>query len=275
MNKQMKLSMRPSTKTALAVGIALAIALTAAPSTATNQIGVAKANATAITGFDVPAPPAETIDLDRLAHMIVKVPSDSGLTDKRSSGYTVTVARLNIDPINTTQGYKNAARLGVLDAHRLVNKSETFKKITDDEGQAEFDGLKPGAYLVTAEPPTSGGSKPQSDVIVIPIVGQEGQWKYDFTRTVKFEPKPHTPTTPPTPPVIPPTVTKTITPPPPTQPETPSIPNPTKKPKSLPVTGVQVIGIVGAAAVLIVLGFALLIAARRKRKQTSETLNKK
>ncbi|CAB0580016.1 LPXTG cell wall anchor domain-containing protein [Corynebacterium diphtheriae] len=275
MNKQMKLSMLPSTKTASAVGIALAIALTAAPSTTTSQIMLAKANARAITGFDVPAPPAETIDFDRLVHMTVKVPSDSGLTDKGSSGYTVTVARLNIDPINTTQGYTNAARLGVLDARKLVNKSETFKKITDDEGQAEFDGLKPGAYLVTAEPPTSGGSKPQPDVIVIPIVGQDGQWKYDFTRTVKFEPKPHTPTTPPIPPIIPPTVTKTITPPPPTQPETPSIPDPTKKPKSLPVTGVQVIGIVGAAAILIILGFALLMAARRKRKQTSETLNKK
>ncbi|MHD0250302.1 hypothetical protein ACQZEX_04440 [Corynebacterium diphtheriae] len=35
------------------------------------------------------------------------------------------------------------------------------------------------------------------------------------------------------------------------------------------------IGIVGAAAVLITLGFALLMAARRKHKQTSETPNKK
>lgn len=86
MNKQMKLSMLPSTKTASAVGIALAIALTAAPSTTTSQIMLAKANARAITGFDVPAPPAETIDFDRLVHMTVKVPSDSGLTDKGSSG---------------------------------------------------------------------------------------------------------------------------------------------------------------------------------------------
>ncbi|CAB0797517.1 LPXTG cell wall anchor domain-containing protein [Corynebacterium diphtheriae] len=267
MNKQMKLSMRPSTKTASAVGIALAIALTAAPSTTTSQIMVAKANATAITGFDVPAPPAETIDLYHLARMVVKVPSESGLTNKGSSGYTVTVARLNIEHINTAQGYTSAARLNVLDARKLVNKSETFKKITDGEGQAEFDGLKPGAYLVAAEPPTSDGSKPQSDVIVIPIVGQDGKWKYDFTRTVKFEPKPHTPTTPPAPPV-----TKTITPPPPTQPESPLIPNSIKKPKSLPVTGVQVIGIVGLAAVLIALGFALLTAAFRKRKQTGESL---
>ncbi|AEX66388.1 hypothetical protein [Corynebacterium diphtheriae] len=257
MNKQLTTSPRgwriaiPTASAALAVTLMATLGLMGAETT------LPQAQA-AVTGFYKPAPPADTIDLNREVTMVIKIPSASGNTDKGVPGYKVTITRLETAPINTNEGYTKAAALSVAEARKL-KKLESHTGVTDSEGKYEFIGLKPGAYLFTAEPPESGGRKPQADVIIVPIIDQNGHWDYNFTAVAKFEVEPEVPPVTP-----PPTVTTTVTPPPPGS----GTENPpkAKQREPLPVTGAQVIGIVGIAAILISAGFAVLVANRKKQR---------
>ncbi|CAB0678968.1 cell surface protein [Corynebacterium diphtheriae] len=265
MNKQLTRSSRgwriaiPTASAAFAVSLVATLGLMGAETT------LPQAQA-AVTGFYKPAPPADTIDLDREVTMVIKIPSASDNTDKGAPRYKVTITRLKTANINTTEGYAKAAALSVAEARKL-KKLESHTCVTDSEGKREFTGLKPGAYLFTAEPPSAGGRKPQADVIIVPIIDENGQWDYNFTAVAKFEVEPEVPPVTP-----PPTVTTTVTPPPTptTVPQTPiSAPNkpPMSAPrKSLPITGAQVIGLVGLATILISAGFAVLVANRKKQR---------
>ncbi|RKW97239.1 prealbumin-like fold domain-containing protein [Corynebacterium diphtheriae] len=219
----------------------------------------------AVTGFYKPAPPADTIDLNREVTMVVKIPTTSENSDKGQPGYTVTISRLQTDPINTTDGYRKAAGLKAEDARKL-KKLESYNGVTDSDGKVEFNNLKPGAYLVSAQPPSSGGRKTQEDVILAPIIGEDGQWDYHFTVVAKFEVEPPVPPITP-PPVVPPTITTTTTVPAPPIPNTEVPPNnPPRKPfNSLPVTGAQITGIVAVALGMVAAGFIVLLANRKKR----------
>ncbi|CAB0676674.1 cell surface protein [Corynebacterium diphtheriae] len=263
MNKQMTISPRgwriaiPTASAALAVTLMATLGLMGAETT------LPQAQAAA-TGFHKPAPPADTIDLNREVTMVIKIPSASGNTDKGAPGYKVTITRLETAPINTNEGYTKAAALSVAEARKL-KKLESHTGVTDSEGKYEFTGLKPGAYLFTAEPPESGGREPQADVIIVPIIDENGQWDYNFTAVAKFKVEPEMPPVTP-----PPTVTTTVTPPPTPTTVTPppgvrtETPPKTKAREPLPVTGAQVIGIVGIAIALISFGAFLILSPRRK-----------
>ncbi|CAB0583550.1 hypothetical protein [Corynebacterium diphtheriae] len=254
MNKQLTTSPRgwriaiPTASAALAVTLMATLGLMGAETT------LPQAQA-AVTGFYKPAPPADTIDLNREVTMVIKIPSASGNTDKGAPGYKVTITRLETAPINTNEGYTKAAALSVAEARKL-KKLESHTGVTDSEGKYEFTGLKPSAYLFTAEPPESGGREPQADVIIVPIIDENGQWDYNFTAVAKFKVEPEMPPVTP-----PPTVTTTVTPPP-----APGNENPprTKAREPLPITGAQVIGIIGIAIVLISFGAFLILSPRRK-----------
>lgn len=257
MNKQLTRSPRGWRIAILPASAAFAVALTATLGLMGADTTLPQAQA-AVTGFYKPAPPADTIDLNREVTMVIKIPSASGNTDKGAPGYKVTITRLETAPINTNEGYTKAASLSVAEARKL-KKLESHTGVTDSEGKYEFAGLKPGAYLFTAEPPSTGGRKPQADVIIVPIIDQNGHWDYNFTAVAKFEVEPEVPPVTP-----PPTVTTTVTPPPPRS----GTENPpkAKQREPLPVTGAQVIGIVGIAAILISAGFAVLVANRKKQR---------
>ncbi|CAB0584361.1 cell surface protein [Corynebacterium diphtheriae] len=257
MNKQLTRSPRGWRIAILPASAAFAVALTATLGLMGADTTLPQAQA-AVTGFYKPAPPADTIDLNREVTMVIKIPSASGNTDKGAPGYKVTITRLETAPINTNEGYTKAASLSVAEARKL-KKLESHTGVTDSEGKYEFAGLKPGAYLFTAEPPSTGGRKPQADVIIVPIIDQNGHWDYNFTAVAKFEVEPEVPPVTP-----PPTVTTTVTPPPPGS----GTENPpkAKQREPLPVTGAQVIGIVGIAAILISAGFAVLVANRKKQR---------
>ncbi|MCS4531598.1 LPXTG cell wall anchor domain-containing protein [Corynebacterium sp. ES2730-CONJ] len=220
----------------------------------------------AVTGFANPAPAADTIDLDRDITVEIRIPSNSGLSGEGSAGYTVTLTKLDTDPINTTQGYTKAARLSVTQAKRL-GQGDSYSEVTNAQGTVVFSGLKPGVYLFKATPPAGDGRKTQEDVIVIPIIDKQGEWSYNLALAAKFEvPPTPTPTPPPSPPVTitpPPPVTNT---PPPPSTTTPPAP-PVKGMKSLPMTGAGVIGLVGLAGLLILAGFWVLAVNRRRNSQ--------
>ncbi|CAB0831822.1 cell surface protein [Corynebacterium diphtheriae] len=263
MNKQMTISPRGWRIAIPTASAAFAVALTATLGLMGADTTLPQAQA-AVTGFYKPAPPADTIDLNREVTMVIKIPSASGNTDKGAPGYKVTITRLETAPINTNEGYTKAAALSVAEAQKL-KKLESHTGVTDSEGKYEFTGLKPGAYLFTAEPPSAGGRKPQADVIIVPIIDEHGQWDYNFTAVAKFEVEPEVP-----PVTLPPTVTTTVTPPPTPTTVTPppgvrtETPPKTKAREPLPVTGAQVIGIVGIAIALISFGAFLILSPRRK-----------
>ncbi|AEX77891.1 cell surface protein [Corynebacterium diphtheriae] len=262
MNKQMTISPRGWRIAIPTASAAFAVALTATLGLMGADTTLPQAQA-AVTGFYKPAPPADTIDLNREVTMVIKIPSASGNTDKGAPGYKVTITRLETAPINTNEGYTKAAALSVAEAQKL-KKLESHTGVTDSEGKYEFTGLKPGAYLFTAEPPSAGGRKPQADVIIVPIIDENGHWDYNFTAVAKFEVPPVPPVTPPptvTTTATPPPTPTTVTPPPGVRTETPPQ---TKAREPLPVTGAQVIGIVGIAIALISFGAFLILSPRRK-----------
>lgn len=259
MNKQMTISPRGWRIAIPTASAAFAVALTATLGLMGADTTLPQAQA-AVTGFYKPAPPADTIDLNREVTMVIKIPSASGNTDKGAPGYKVTITRLETAPINTNEGYTKAAALSVAEAQKL-KKLESHTGVTDSEGKYEFTGLKPGAYLFTAEPPSAGGRKPQADVIIVPIIDENGHWDYNFTAVAKFEVPPVTPPPTVTTTATPPSTPTTVTPPPGVRTETPPQ---TKAREPLPVTGAQVIGIVGIAIALISFGAFLILSPRRK-----------
>lgn len=256
--------------------LALSIALTAGfifggglLGTSTSGIMFPSASA-AVTGFPKPAPPFNTIDLDRKTNITIKIPDSSSGTDAGLPGYEVTVTLLETAPINTPEGYAQAAKLTVSQA-KTLNTLASYSAVTNAKGEANFSELTPGAYLITAKPPKPGDREPQEEVLIAPIVGEDGEWDYSFTVVMKFKNDPKPEPTPP--PWIPPT-TQTTTPPIPNV--TPSVTAPVTPPSAperrverLPLTGAAVIWLVVGATFLISLGFVFL-AINRRREQSKK-----
>ncbi|PLW02939.1 LPXTG cell wall anchor domain-containing protein [Corynebacterium ulcerans] len=224
----------------------------------------------AVTGFPKPAPSLDTIDLDCKTNVTIKIPDSLSGTDAGFPGYEVTVTLLETDPINTPEGYTKAAKLTVNQA-KTLNALGRYSAVTNAKGEVNFPELVPGAYLITAKPPKPGGREPQEEVLIAPIVGEDGEWDYSFTAVMKFknDPKPE----PTLPPWIPPS-TQTTSPPKPNA--TPSVTVPVTPPSTperrverLPLTGAAVIWLVISAAFLISLGFVFL-AVNRRREQSKK-----
>lgn len=286
-------------KVAFTSAVAAASVLAVAPGLTTipGDFGSPVAQA-AITGFR-DAPPASSIDMNQPVDLTLVIPDlrngeprdESELPLGGAAGYSVTVTKLDVAPINTEEGYKAAAGLTAADLEN-ISKGESFTTVTDENGIARFEGLEPGAYLVTARPPedsTKYYPQPQDMVIVVPTVAEDGTWNYQPTVVAKFvpedcecppdEPCPP-PTTPgPTPPPVtttpgkptvpgtPPSVTKT----PPRGTTTPGKPGKSRESGgSLAITGVQAAGLAGIAAVLIGSGAVLITTKKKPRKEEKE-----
>lgn len=219
-------------------------------------------------------------------------PDDDGQTVAGSvEGVTIHLDRLEgIDPKNPADMKRvESARL---DEIQKWNKDLNLSKVTDANGEVQFSGLVDGIYLVTSSAPDGNYREINAFLVAVPF------------HTVTEDPNPvegvivaksHTPgkTPPPTtPPKTPPT-TPTDTPPTTpedgrTTPATTPTTAPTKPPKtpvgesasgssqgqssssgtsgSLALTGVQVAGLVAAAAALIGAGFIIIAVSRKKDK---------
>ncbi|AEK93191.1 anchor protein [Corynebacterium pseudotuberculosis] len=221
----------------------------------------------AVTGFPRPVPPLENIDLERKASVTIKIPDSSSGTNAGLPGYEVTVILLKTDPINTSEGYAKASKLTVEQAKKL-EELRHYSGVTDAKGEANFSELVPGAYLVTTKSPKPGDRKPQEEVLIAPIIGENGEWDYSFTAVMKFKnnPKPG----PTLPPWVPP-VTQT-TPPPTKDEQPPASDNPAskqnKKREALPLTGASVVGLIVISLSLIAGGFSLLVSRKNGENST-------
>lgn len=200
-------------------------------------------------------------------------------------GVTIKLERLqSIDPEKAA----DRAKVRNTDAAEIKDwpKDRTIKAVTDNAGQVRFQGLEKGIYLVTSQAPAGASAGEYREIepflVAVPF------------HTVAANPRPVEgvivaktsttvpPTTPPeTPPSTPPT-----TPPPSTPPSTPPgetpptgttpQPNPggesEREQGDLAMTGVQILGFVIAAAVLLFAG-AFLLIARRRATSTAEEID--
>ena len=230
-------------------------------------------------------------------------PDDDGQTVAGSvEGVTIHLDRLEgIDPKNPADMKRvESARL---DEIQKWNKDLNLSKVTDANGEVQFSGLVDGIYLVTSSAPDGNYREINAFLVAVPFhtVTEdpnpvEGVIVAKSHTPGKTPPPTTPPKTPPTtPPKTPPTTPTTPTDTPPTTPEdgrttpatTPTT-APTKPPKtpvgesasgssqgqssssgtsgSLALTGVQVAGLVAAAAALIGAGFIIIAVSRKKDK---------
>ena len=231
-------------------------------------------------------------------------PDDDGQTVAGSvEGVTIHLDRLEgIDPKNPADMKRvESARL---DEIQKWNKDLNLSKVTDANGEVQFSGLVDGIYLVTSSAPDGNYREINAFLVAVPFhtVTEDPNPVEGVIVAKSHTPgKTPPPTTPPTtPPKIPPTTPPKA--PPTTPPDTPPTPpedgtttpattpttTPTKPPKkpvgesasgssqgqssssgtsgSLALTGVQVAGLVAAAAALIGAGFIIIAVSRKKDK---------
>lgn len=156
-------------------------------------------------------------------------------------------------------------------------KAGLWEATTDAEGKAVINGLPIGAYLVTAEVPHDGHHlTPLPFVITLPTGTDQG-WNCAPVINAKFEPVPPTTTPTTTKPEFPPFVPPVPgTPGEPGNPPRDSVLGISKQPnngrqdqvlgisRTLASTGAAVIGVVGLAAAMLVVG--LVLVRRRKNE---------
>lgn len=223
-------------------------------------------------------------------------PDDDGQTVAGSvEGVTIHLDRLEgIDPKNPADMKRvESARL---DEIQKWNKDLNLSKVTDANGEVQFSGLVDGIYLVTSSAPDGNYREINAFLVAVPFhTVTEDPNPVEGVIVAKSHTPGRTPppTTPPTtPPKAPPTTPPDTPPTPPedgtTTPATTPTTTPTKPPKkpvgesasgssqgqssssgtsgSLALTGVQVAGLVAAAAALIGAGFIIIAVSRKKDK---------
>lgn len=223
-------------------------------------------------------------------------PDDDGQTVAGSvEGVTIHLDRLEgIDPKNPADMKRvESARL---DEIQKWNKDLNLSKVTDANGEVQFSGLVDGIYLVTSSAPDGNYREINAFLVAVPFhtVTEDPNPVEGVIVAKSHTPgKTPPPTTPPTtPPKTPPTTPPDTPPTPPedgtTTPATTPTTTPTKPPKkpvgesasgssqgqssssgtsgSLALTGVQVAGLVAAAAALIGAGFIIIAVSRKKDK---------
>lgn len=182
-------------------------------------------------------------------------------------GYTFTVRQIDRIDVRTEDGYSRARSLTVPEAEKLGFAKTYRSAVSDSEGQARFEGMKPGLYLIETEPPAIPGVKHKSIkplLVLLPMTSKSGAWLDEVTIEVKSDNGITTPTPPkeipnpnPTPTPTPPPLTTSQTPPPTTE-TTPDKPGTGR----LPETGASVLGIIVIGLIMVMFGG---LAIRRAR----------
>ena len=268
-------------------------------------VGADIAQAVPVAGHDGVAGVEQSVGTNVLKIRLTKGnPDDDGQTVAGSvEGVTIHLDRLEgIDPKNPAD--MKRVESASLEEIQKWNKDLNLSKVTDANGEVQFSGLADGIYLVTSSAPDSSFREINAFLVAVPFrtVTEdpnpvEGVIVAKSHTPGKTPPPTTPPKTPPTTPPATPPKTPPTTPPgtPPTTPEegtttprtTPPT-TPTKPPKtsvgesesgsnqgqssssgasgSLALTGVQVAGLVAAAAALIGAGFIIIAVSRKKDK---------
>lgn len=270
-------SMISRLSTGYAAKLTAAVALTMAMSG--GVFGAAPALAANVVGAGSSVGAEQLTGTNNLKITLVKGTDENGSPSAGNVvGVTINLDRLaGIDPINP-EDMERFEDADIADIQNNWPKALHFEKATNSEGTVSFEGLPTGVYLVTSVAPSDGGVYREVSPFLVAVPFHTGDYQENPVEGVILA-KSKSPVTPPddNPPVVtttprtPGSSTETT----PTQPpatDTPGTPGGPTNPgnrgggiSSLPLTGVQVIGMVIAAAILIGGGFLMILIGRRRK----------
>lgn len=201
------------------------------------------------------------------------------------AGVTIKLERLKgIDPENA----EDRAKVRNTSAEEIASwpTDRTLTAVTNEAGQVRFQGLEKGVYLVTSQAPAGAAAGEYREIspflVAVPFHTVDSNPRpVEGVIVAKTTVPPSTPPTDPpsTPPSTPPGNPPTTPTPPPG--ETPPSDTPGQEPTpepgsgdengrepgSLPMTGVQILGIVLAAAALMGAGLLMLMISKKRKQE--------
>lgn len=250
------------------------------------HVGVGVADAARVAGLDDQPGVSRDYEADTLS--ITLSPGSSDVLEPptgKVAGVTIKLERLKgIDPENAA----DKAKVRNTSAEKIADwpTDRTLTAVTNDAGQVRFQGLEKGVYLVTSQAPTGAAEGEYREIspflVAVPF------------HTVDSNPRPvegvivaKTTVPPTTPPTVPPSTPPSMTPPgppttptpppsktpPPDTPEQGPTPEPVpgdengRGPGNLPMTGVQILGIVLAAVALMGAGLLMLLISKKRKQE--------
>lgn len=201
------------------------------------------------------------------------------------AGVTIKLERLKgIDPENA----EDRAKVRNTSAEEIASwpTDRTLTAVTNEAGQVRFQGLEKGVYLVTSQAPAGAAAGEYREIspflVAVPFHTVDSNPRpVEGVIVAKTTVPPSTPPTDPpsTPPSTPPGNPPTTPTPPPgeTPPSDTPGQEPTPEPGSgdesgrgpgnLPMTGVQILGIVLAAAALMGAGLLMLMISKKRKQE--------
>lgn len=214
-----------------------------------------------VTG-DVEELKISDIDKNRLASLTIRKPLGNPYDENATTRPTVAGIEVNVGAVTgidltTTDGWKNVLTLTVEQAQQKLGKKYTAT--TNEKGEAYFENLPIGVYLIWENPRALNGVKQTITapfILTLPVGDKQAKiWRYAVTVTTKSadpqKPKPPAPEPPLPQPPIPPAA-------PPAKP--PKIP-------SMPITGTTIGGVTAIAIGALILGVMLKVRGRQQREE--------
>lgn len=250
------------------------------------HVGVGVADAAKVAGLN--DQPGVSRDYGAETLSITLSPGNSDVLEPptgKIAGVTIKLERLKgINPENAADRAK--VRNASAEAIAGWPTDRTLTAVTNEAGQVRFQGLEKGVYLVTSQAPAGAAAGEYREIspflVAVPFHTVDSNPRpvegVIVAKTTVPPPTPpiDPPSTPPsTPPVTPPT-TPTPPPgetPPSDTPEQGSTPEPGsgdesgRGPGNLPMTGVQILGIVLAAAALMGAGLLMLMISKKRKQE--------
>lgn len=250
------------------------------------HVGVGVADAAKVAGLN--DQPGVSRDYGAETLSITLSPGNSDVLEPptgKIAGVTIKLERLKgINPENAADRAK--VRNASAEAIAGWPTDRTLTAVTNEAGQVRFQGLEKGVYLVTSQAPAGAAAGEYREIspflVAVPFHTVDSNPRpvegVIVAKTTVPPPTPpiDPPSTPPsTPPVTPPT-TPTPPPgetPPSDTPEQGSTPEPVpgdengRGPGNLPMTGVQILGIVLAAVALMGAGLLMLLISKKRKQE--------
>lgn len=250
------------------------------------HVGVGVADAAKVAGLN--DQPGVSRDYGAETLSITLSPGNSDVLEPptgKIAGVTIKLERLKgINPENAADRAK--VRNASAEAIAGWPTDRTLTAVTNEAGQVRFQGLEKGVYLVTSQAPAGAAAGEYREIspflVAVPFHTVDSNPRpVEGVIVAKTTVPPSTPPTDPpsTPPSTPPANPPTTPTPPPgeTPPSDTPGQEPTPEPGSgdesgrgpgnLPMTGVQILGIVLAAAALMGAGLLMLMISKKRKQE--------
>lgn len=250
------------------------------------HVGVGVADAAKVAGLNDQPGVSRDYGTETLSITLSQGNSDA-LTPPtgKVAGVTIKLERLQgINPENAA----DRAKVRNASAEEIASwpTDRTLTAVTNEAGQVRFQGLEKGIYLVTSQAPAGAAAGEYREIspflVAVPFHTVDSNPRpVEGVIVAKTTVPPSTPPTDPpsTPPSTPPENPPTTPTPPPGEtppadtPEQGSTPEPVpgdengRGPGNLPMTGVQILGIVLAAVALMGAGLLMLLISKKRKQE--------